>query len=105
MALLMTWLSEAESIPLEDASVSFHLLVDSWLNAVIASQSGEERSHLLIRFFELLEANADAFWQVPDPPFGAKAEPEEKEDRYESAYEEMSYRDSTDDGQEGSGDR
>jgi hypothetical protein len=102
MALIMTWLSEAETIPLEDSSVSFHLLVDSWLNGVIASRSGDDRTHLLIRFFELLEANADAFWQVPDPPFGAKTDTGDKESRYESAYEEMSYEDSTDDGEEGS---
>src|SRR5262249_39840513 len=65
-----------------------------------------ERVALLTRFFTHLEANAEDLWGVP--AFSDDAAPEQakesspNDETYGAAYEEMSYRDSTDDGEEGS---
>jgi hypothetical protein len=104
LALLMTWLSEAENIALAEGDVSFHRLALRWLNGVVATWEGEARSGLVRRFFELLEANAEALWSVPSVPGEVGPQPREVggEDPFASAYEGVTYRDSTDDGEEGS---
>ena len=38
MALLMTWLSEGETVPLEDPSASFEALCERWVRAVAAAE-------------------------------------------------------------------
>jgi hypothetical protein len=101
MALLMSWLSQAELVPLEDGQYSFHTLARRWLLAVSESK---EHGDLVPKFFDVLEANAEEFWDVPEL-LSAKP-PEEKgddedENPYEAAYEGVTYRDSTDDGNEG----
>ena len=112
MALLVTWLSESESVQLQDPSASFFRLAFRWVRtlATAADPPAAERSNLLRRFFELLEANADDRWQVPevlDRPAAPKREAgedddEDDSDEYASAYEGMTYKDSTDDGVDGS---
>jgi hypothetical protein len=104
LALLMTWLSEAENIALAEGDVSFHRLALRWLNGVVATLDGEARSGLVRRFFELLEANGEALWSVPSVPGEVGPQPREVggEDPFASAYEGVTYRDSTDDGEEGS---
>jgi hypothetical protein len=125
MALMLQWVSQVDYTPLEDGDTSFHALALRWLRAV------EERGHhtltdqwpLVAKFFEHLEASAEAYWQVPtfelsgpmpgdeeldlDPGQGEpdeadepwSAEDENEADRlYGAAYEDMVYRDSTDDG-------
>jgi hypothetical protein len=107
MALLMTWLSEAGEIPLEEGEASFHALARRWLREAIESSAPtDERLALVTRFFAHLEVNADELWSVPKLDDWTSEEwPErdedEPEDVFEAAYEEMSYRDSTDDGEEG----
>ncbi len=106
MALLTTWLSEAGEIPLEEGEASFHALARRWLREAIESTvPAEERIPLIARFFAHLEANADDLWSVPELNDGSSElwddDEDEKEDVFEAAYEEMSYRDSTDDGEEG----
>jgi hypothetical protein len=110
MALLATWLSEVETVPLQDSSASFFRLAFRWLKnaAADAELQPTERGALVRRFMELLEANADEFWNVPE--FGSTRRPraddedfddedeEEDDDTFASAYEEMTYKDSTDDG-------
>jgi hypothetical protein len=65
------------------------------------------------KFLDRLEANAGDYWQAPrlelgdggdSPSEGDEAEtpPEEEEELYGAAYEQMTYRDSTDDGIDGS---
>src|SRR5262249_18848215 len=59
------------------------------------------------RFFELLEANADEQWLAPDRWVAAVAveqseEGDEEGSEFASAYEGMTYKDSADDGEEGS---
>ena len=71
MALLMQWLSQAESIPLKQGEYSFHTLAERWLAEVLscemplAADGANQKEPLVRRFFELLEANAEDFWQVP----------------------------------------
>ncbi len=115
MALLMTWLSEADTVPLQDPSASFVRLAFRWLRGVTSPDTpvNGERGALVRRFIELLEANADDRWQVPDlgltGPVPAEvvatdedaAEDEDDTDPFASAYEGVSFRDSADDGVEG----
>jgi hypothetical protein len=108
LALLITWLSEADSVPLQDPSASFFRLTFRWLRGVTAGGAvpDADRGPLVRRFFELLEANAVDRWSVPDLGLGAvRREPgEEDEDSgevFEAAYEGVTFRDSADDGEEG----
>jgi hypothetical protein len=109
LALLVTWLSEADSVPLQDPSASFFRLTFRWLRAVTAGGAvpAADRAPLVRRFFELLEANAEDRWNVPDLGLGpvrrqSEEGDKEDEDTFASAYEGMTFRDSTDDGEEGS---
>ena len=113
MALLATWLSESEAVPLQDSSTSFFRLVFRWLRNVTSTEdlAPAERGALVRRFMELLEANAEDLWLVPElggiskrrseDDFEGEEEDEDDEDdddTFASAYEEMTYEDSTDDG-------
>ncbi len=136
LALLMQWLSQADSVPLEEEAFSFYLLALRWMQrsgpsrlfratndadgprAPIAGQVPQEPPlpwPLVRKFFDFLEANADALWQVPHLSFGRKPPKPSKRKRrsdtdteddegnpFAAAYEDMSYRDSTADGVEGS---
>lgn len=125
MALLIQWLNQATCIPLERADSSFHELAQRWLAGLLgASQAGEATElpqsprTLIRRFFDFLEANAEEYWEAPQfelgsPPADAddldalatESDDEEDEDEdehlYSAAYDDMVYRDSTDDGVEG----
>ena len=124
-SLLMTWLSLAEEVPLVDGDHSFHQLALRWMLGVglaAAPESGDggakpqaARAGLLelaVKFFDYLEANAEEFWHVPGLDLlGAgedaeiddeRGEDEDDEDSiYSAAYDEMVYRDTTDDDVEG----
>lgn len=67
MALLVTWLGEADTVPLQDPSASFVRLAFRWLRGAIATGTLtlNEKGHVVRRFFELLEANAQDRWDVP----------------------------------------
>lgn len=84
MALLMTWLGQFESMPLEDGEHSFHQLALRWMLELCAAAGvgGESRAlpehgvsgptagagggtALARKFFDYLEANAEEFWNVP----------------------------------------
>jgi hypothetical protein len=106
MALLMTWLSEGELVPLEEPSASFEGLCERWVRAVASAGvvPALARAALVRRFFELLEANANESWLAPERWLqDAETETEEESPReFESAYEGMTYKDSTDDGEDSS---
>ena len=119
LALLVTWLSEADIVPLQDASASFYRLAFRWLRSVVIEDAPPlERTALVRRFFELLESNADARWLVPELFGGGSHDPldddedddedddfdddDDERSEYASAYEGMTFRDSADDGEEGS---
>ncbi len=145
LALLVHWVSQADSVRLEDGTSSFHHLGIRWMQLVLdaeqTSGAGEnvansgdagrlapaDRLKLIQRFFDFLEANAEAFWEVPRfesapaaqrrheadqfddlpaaEPAGADGDDEldddSRQDVYRAAYDEMIYRDSTADGVEG----
>ena len=67
---LVAWLSESETVPLEDGTASFHELAAHWLEgAALATESDA----LISRFFALLSSNAEDYWQVPELPFASRA--------------------------------
>ena len=122
LALLVTWLSESDTVPLQDPSASFFRLVFRWMRYTSNATNIPlpERQLLVRRFFELLEANADDRWDTPnlmvssrkatilddadDDNDGAEddSELDEEDDSFSSAYEEMTFQDSADDGVDGS---
>jgi hypothetical protein len=116
----MTWLSQAEQVPLEDGEHSFHVLALRWMlgvcGPVAGAGAGREtegekirgltppaRLELAVKFFDHLEANAEDYWSVPrldvlgtgDAQPGEPAEAEEN--LYEAAYEDVTYKDSAQD--------
>ena len=104
MGLLMTWLSESDTVPLDEPGASFEALAERWLRGTSASEPVSERAPLLRRFFEMLEANASEDWHTPHEWLSEPRERNENEEdgEFASAYEGMTYKDSTDDGVEGS---
>ena len=103
LALLMAWLSEAETIALEEGNASFSFMAERWIDGVSHAVDGPARSTFLRRFLDLLEVNAADLWNVPELSESAgSSDAEEGENEYASAYEGMSFKDSADDGTEGS---
>ena len=108
LGLLMTWLSESDTVPLDEPGASFEALAERWLRGAVASEPHAGRGPLLARFFELLEANASEDWHAPhewlekERVRGRDDNDDDEGDDYASAYEGMTYKDSTDDGVEGS---
>jgi len=124
MALLMLWLSRAEQVPLAEVDYSFHDLAAGWMDALWGRDESrrpaetatraravgpDDRWPLAQKFFDYLEANADEYWEVPrlelvgeSAPDG-EAEPadDDSEGLFQAAYENVTYRDTTDDGFEG----
>ncbi|MDZ4818248.1 MAG: hypothetical protein SGJ20_04660 [Planctomycetota bacterium] len=110
--LIMEWLQrslESESDAPSVASTDSAAISQSRPSA----ESAEKTRRTIERFFDHLEANAESFWQVPEldvtrdllgnTPLesvlpDAADEPDDEEDLYGAAYEEVIYRDSTGDG-------
>ncbi len=125
MALLMHWLSQAEDVPLAQGPYSFHELAERWMADLwaedVPGRAGQpaalaERCALARKFLDYLEANAEAYWDVPrwelpgsglegGVPAAASAEDEAGEENgdnlFRAAYEDVIYRDTADDGFEG----
>jgi hypothetical protein len=114
MALLMSWLSRAETIPLEHGDATFHELAQRWVAMTTATSEQDSAAALKAwdsarKFIDYLEANAEGLWNVPKFEAspgkrlsqGATDDDDENSGRFETAYEDMVYRDSTDDGIEG----
>jgi hypothetical protein len=124
MALMLQWVSQVDYTPLEDGDASFHALALRWLRAVEEKElaTGLDQWPLVAKFFSHLEASAEAYWQVPTFELGADSarfiepsdddenipiaidavddEPweDDADERFSAAYEDVVYRDSTDDG-------
>jgi hypothetical protein len=96
LALLIAWLSESATVPLEDGTASFHDLSARWLDGAAASS---DRDTLVPRFFALLASNAEELWHVPELPGGSRSKSDD--DVFSSAYEGMTFKDSADDGEDG----
>ena len=119
MALIMHWLSQAETVGLESSDSSFHFVVEQWayrigLKALDEYRSGRHEAatatlqQLIRKFMDFLEVNAESYWQVPGFSLGDKTAGEtdvviedEPDEIYGAAYEDVVYRDSTDDGFDG----
>ncbi len=121
MALLVHWLAQAEAVGLIQADASWHDLAERWFSETTSltgvdkadAAAARKRWDVAQKFLDYLEANAESYWRPPSFNLGGKngksAEPELPDDdddddanRFESAYEGMVFRDSTDDGVEGS---
>lgn len=128
MGLLMQWLGQASLVGLESGSFSIHTLLMRWMKLACSPEvdPGGGPGHLwttLRRLFDYLEANAAEFWAVPelshfdgraparsgglDEPaaeeptdaFGFDADDgDDEQDLFEAAYDDVTYRDSADDG-------
>ena len=125
MGLLMQWLSQIDDVGAESARQSIFALLQQWMTLLTGTDEhgvvGEERAQLLRRMFAFLEANAEDYWAVPqldlspggDDDLATTADAEtdwldqfedEQDDAddgdglFSAAYEEVTYRDSTDDG-------
>eukprot|EP00913_Durusdinium_trenchii_P035305 g33035.t1 len=127
MGLLMQWLSQAEEVGLETGEYSFNDLIVRWMKLITegtgtARLKGAEAWKTVRRLFDYLEANAGSFWSVPEfdleghssksngpdevPPDDENFNEDEfwqadESDLYSAAYDDVSYRDSTDDGNVG----
>jgi hypothetical protein len=122
MGLLMHWLNSATDVPLAESDYSFHLLAPQWMGQLwyggkTDKEPGLEESQKAWqtsrKFFDYLEANAQEYWSVPhldlleahmrtEEQEKPTAEEDEDEDNegglFSAAYENVSYRDTTDDG-------
>jgi hypothetical protein len=118
MGLFVNWLSQADQVPLEDGTYSFHGLALRWMLALtrpgergasgesagVPGPSKTERRELMRKFFDYLEANAEEYWQVPALELGHEGtgeKPEDEDDLYGAAYDDVTYRDSTGNDDEG----
>src|SRR5262249_39797706 len=103
MALLVNWVGQAGTVPLEEGPHSFHDLSLRWLIGVSGGGSPDKADLALAKkFFDYLEANAEECWQVPAVSVEREVQGAEGgEDLFEAAYEGVTYKDSTGDEDEG----
>lgn len=110
MALLISWVSQGEQISFQEGNASFHHLVLRWMLALAHADESSpgptplnplQRKELIVKFFDYLEANSETYWQAPSlGNLEEKENPKKKDDRFDAAYESVTYQDSTDDDQE-----
>lgn len=119
LALLMQWLSQSDTVGFESPKHSLFAMLIRWMKLITGptvSMEQDERANLLRRMFAFLESNADEMWSVPrmegaveraqramrDDPLKDEAHDEDQEpdedDVFGAAYEEVTYKDTTDDG-------
>lgn len=125
MALLIHWLSQSELVPMEDGDYSFHPMALRWMEDLWYPPSRQQRMlfrrgnqlvdqwNLAKRFVDSIEANAELYGEVPTLDIssskpkkggaGFSSTEEESEfdfpqDLYQAAWEDVIYRDTTDDG-------
>ena len=123
MALLMDWLSSADEVPLMETDYSFYVLAVRWMQdlwqpperpASPRRVPPENRWRLAKKFLDFFEANAGDYWHVPkleisndtsgdqSDELDEEEQADERADKlFSAAYEDVVYRDTTDDGFEG----
>ncbi|MEO2011711.1 MAG: hypothetical protein ABGX22_23770 [Pirellulaceae bacterium] len=122
MALLTHWLSQASRLRLEQGENSFYALCERWLFQ-LSRADGDllwKRWEDVRKFFDYLEPNAADYWHAPkfilsgsgDSPDKSDtmetandandANDEEGENVFDAAYENVVFKDSADDGTDGS---
>jgi len=117
MGLLMQWLSCADTVPLESGPHSIHRLLNRLLVCICNQPDPGQGWNSLRRFFGFMEANAGEFWEIPrlseflalqknkrQRP-GDEIDLEHlfddgdgEDDVLSAAWDNVTYRDSTDDG-------
>ena len=126
MALLIHWLSHDDLRNRPGGSASFHGLTGNWISRqryLLDQVEDDDDWHReagriwnrLCKFTDYVEANAGDLWQVPQftlesrhgnpPPADETGEPVEDDshqDLYRAAYEDMVFRETTNDGFDGS---
>ena len=122
MALLIHWTGQAERVGLRSGGSSLPRLCERWLVRLRGGDAtGPEAWGSAVRFFDYLEANAEEFWSVPTFDIGSEtsrnddsprwealideadgSEDDGDEGLYDAAYENVTYQDSTDDGNDSS---
>ncbi len=103
MALLINWASHADEVPLEEGPHSFHQLTLRWLLGATGAGESQKRDPALVqKFFDYLEANAEELWQVPILEVPDERANGGDRELFSAAYEDVTYKDSTDDNEEGS---
>ena len=114
MGLLMQWLSQIDEAGMESARQNIFALLLRWMAIATRDAPEAERSTLIRRMLAVLEANADKLWSVPtldaddlsgdsDPAdwmedFEPEDESSDEGSLFDAAYENVTYRDTTDDG-------
>jgi hypothetical protein len=120
MGLLMQWLSRAETVPLESGPHSIHRLLHRLLTCVCEQSDPAVRWNSLRRLFAFMESNAGEFWEVPklsefvaqrkNSKRGGDRERDDldlehlfdeelnEDSLFGAAWDEVTYRDSTNDG-------
>jgi hypothetical protein len=120
MGLLMQWLSRAETVALENGPHSIHRMLHRLLQCICDHSDPAERWSSLRRLFAFMEANAGIYWEIPrlgefaeERKRGRKSPSENEDDLdlehlfdrddteenlLEAAWDDVTYRDSTDDG-------
>lgn len=127
MALLMQWLSQSEHVPLVEGRYSFHDIALRWMKELWGEDDSSEsasagrhvdpseRWSLTRKFLDYLEAGSEELWEVPRLEMIGEAPRHDSEDGntengdtedepgglFGAAYENVTYRDSTDDGFDG----
>ena len=125
LGLLVHWLSQGGRVPLEQGNSSFYRIAEQWVErvrrSVVVDDAQQDVNHAVPvgptveKFLDYIEANADDLLSVPTFDLGVASSSEEPDEfiiedddenssdsRYEAAYESVVFRDSTDDGVEGS---
>lgn len=123
MALLMHWLEQADEIPLHHLDTSYFSIATQWLLTLQkfrdslpeSDERQQETWRLIQRFLDFQEANAGIYNKVPgwfsqrtkkgqfDEELDALFQGEDPDDEglFQAAYEDVTFTDSTDDGNEG----
>ncbi|MCA9076070.1 MAG: hypothetical protein KDA93_13665 [Planctomycetaceae bacterium] len=121
MGLMMQWLSQVDEVGFESPRDSIFAMLIRWMRLPAVSENTDptNRPMTLRRMFEFLEANAGDFWSVPSletavgiaragndhsadmewvDEDGFDDEQDEEDSLYSAAYEQVTFRDSADDG-------
>jgi len=128
MALLVQWLCTADEVGIESGPYSIHALLIEWMKRVTSGEDGKTPQcdwPSIRRLFDFLEANAGSYWDVPQldavaagiasrdqsPDLDAwdvergddwlnadDSEDDDESDLFQAAYDDITFKDSTDDG-------
>ncbi|QDT41187.1 hypothetical protein Pan241w_12470 [Gimesia alba] len=118
IGLIMQWLSQVDQTGLESGPYSIHAVLLQWMRQLTSNVDPEAipaNSHSIRKMFDYLEANAADYWSVPnfdavlpipekeiEDPFEIDPEePDEEDSLFDAAYENVTFRDSADDGIQG----